>query len=301
MEEKEETFQLNPTNGLTILLDKVFRNVFNPTKDKKIRHVTEDRRRGIKTIVTFESFKGPLNQFDKLVFCVAISEQNAGNDVFTIRRLFKKMGGSHTLTAEMKKYIADSVEKLACTRVEINLTAVNDKFHYTDKQEVIFKNYLLPCIATEVKINGQVTDGAYKILGDPPLFQVAELKKQFTTQPIELLDVQKLHNSELVMKLKFFLLERISAIIGSHKKHKSHIVGKKKDGGNVYKRTTKLQKIITFEDVFEQCELSDADKWQKQDVRNVIKKVLDHFKAENFISDWHFEKKNGAFYSIIFD
>lgn len=299
-EEKKEIVKLNPTKNLTIPLDKVFKNIFNPAKDKPIRRVTENKRRGIKTVVTFETFKGNLGQFDKLVFCAVISEKNAGNNFFTIRRLFQKMGGSHTLTAEMKKAISDSIERLACTRVEINMTDVSKKFHYCDKDEVIFKNYLLPCESVEVKINGQIADGAYKILGNSPLFQNSELKKQFTEQPFELLDVPKLHNSVLVMKLKFFLLERITAIIGSHKKYKPHITGKKKGGGFNYKTVTKLREIITFEDIFEQCELLDADKWQKQDARNIIKKILEHFKEQDFITDWHFEKKNGAFYSIHF-
>lgn len=298
--EPAENVQMKPANELTVLLDKVFKNIFNPTKDKKIRHVIEDKKRGIKTAVVFETFKGNLNQLDKLVFCAAISEQRAGNNIFSIRRLWQRMGGSHTLTAEMKKKIAASIEKLACTRVEINMTDVNAAFHYTKKEKVIFRNYLLPCKAVEVGVNGQLVEGAYQILDDSPLFEVAELKKQFTEQPIELLDVLKLHNSELVLKLKFFLLERTTAIIGSHKKHNAHIVGKKKGGGFIYKRATKLQKIITFEDIFEQCELSDATKWQKQDARKTIEKILEHFKAKNFISEWHFEKKNGAFYSIHF-
>ena len=300
-EEKKENAQLNPTNELTILLDKVFKNVFTPTRDKKIRHVIEDKRKKIKTVVTFETFKGNLNQLDKFVFCAAISEQRAGNNIFSIRRLWQKMGGSHTLTAEMKKSIAASIEKLACTRVEINMTDINDKIHYTKKKDVIFRNYLLPCKAVEIGINGQLVEGAYQILDDSPLFEVAELKGQFTEQSLELLDVLKLHNSELVLKLKFFLLERTTAIIGSHKKHKAHIVGKKKGGGYIYKRATKLQKIITFEDIFDQCELSDATKRQKQQARETITKILEHFKDKNFISEWHFEKKNGAFYSIHFE
>lgn len=299
-EEKMENVRLNPANDLTILLDKVFKNVFNPTKDKKIRHVIEDKKSGIKTVVTFEALKDNLNQFDKLVFCTAISEQLAGNKFFSIRRLWHRMGGGYNLPADMKKKIATSIEKLACTRVEINMTDVNEKFHYTKKKDVVFRNYLLPCKSVEVIVNGQTLEGAYQILDDSPLFEVAELKKQFAAQPIELLDVTKLHNSELVLKLKFFLLERTTAIIGSHKKRKAHIVGKKKGGGYIYKRAKQLHKIITFEDIFEQCELSDADNGKKRDARNTIEKILEHFKAQNFISEWHFEKKNGAFYSIHF-
>ena len=40
--EEEKKLRLNPNSDLTILLDKVFKNVFNPSKNKKIRHVFED-------------------------------------------------------------------------------------------------------------------------------------------------------------------------------------------------------------------------------------------------------------------
>lgn len=300
MDEKS-IVKLNPTNDLTILLDKTFRNIFNPRMKNSERRIIEDKKAKIKTIVKLECFKGNLNQFDKFIFCAAVSEYRAGNEIFSIRRIFQHLGGGHFLTNEMREMISASVEKLACTRAEINMTAINEKFHYCDKAEVIFRNYLLPCKAVEVKIGGQITQGAYRILDDSPLFQVAELKKQFTTQPIALLDVPKLHNSELVLKLKFFLLERITAIIGSHKKHKAHISGKKKDGGFIYKRATKLQKIITFEDIFEQCELSDATKRQQQQARETITHILEHFKTEKLISEWHFEKKNGRFHAVIFD
>ena len=298
----QEIVKLNPAQSLFIPLDKVFKNAFKTTVDKKIRHIIEDKRHGNKIItnVKFECFKGNLNQFDKFIFCAAMSEFRAGNDVFSIRRLWQKMGGSHTLTAEMKNKIAESIEKLRCTLVEINMTDANDEFHYCDKKEVIFKNYLLPCKSVEVKINGQTVDGAFHILDKSPLMEATELKKQFTEQPIELLDVPKLHNSELVLKLKFFLLERITAIIGSHKKHKSHRVGRTKDGKPIYKRAIELRKIITFEDIFEQCDLSDAPVNRKAEYRAVIAKILDHFKAKNYISEWHFEKKNGSFYSLHF-
>ena len=299
--EQNKIAKYNQSNNLTILLDKLFKNVFDPSKNSKNRRVFEGESKTAPcTVITFEFFHGSLNQFDKLVFCVAISEQRAGNNFFTVRRLWHKLGGGHKLTDDIKELISDSLKKLRCTLVNINMTQVNKKFHYTDKAEVTFSNYLLPCKTLEVKINGQLVDGAYQFLDTSPILQVAELKNQFTEQPFELLDVPKLKNTEVTMKLKFYLLERITAILGSHKKHKSHIVGKKKGGGFIFKKSKILRKIITFDDIFHQCELADATKRQKQQARETISKILEHFKAEKFISEWHFEKKNGAFYSIHF-
>ena len=150
------------------------------------------------------------------------------------------------------------------------------------------------------QINGQTVAGAFKILDNSPLWQVSKLKKQFTEQPTELMAVPTLHNTALVLKLKFYLLERITAIIGSHEKHKPHIVGRKRGGEPKYKSAKKLHQIMTFADIFEQCDLSDATGRQRQQARETIAKILDHFKACKLIAEWHFEKEHGAYYSIHF-
>lgn len=301
--DEQNIIKFNPANDVTILLDKVFKNAFNPTKKDATKRIVYEGKKKTEpySTITFENFQGSLNQFDKLVFCAAVSEQKAGNKFFTIRRLWQKLGGSHTLTNEMKELISDSIKKLRCTLVNINMSLVNDKFHYTDRKEIVFSNYLLPCKSIAAKINGQIVDEAFQFLDTSPLFQVAELKRQFTEQPFELLDVPKLHNSELVMKMKFYLLERITAIVGSHKNRKAHITGKKKDGGFIFKRATKLQKIITFEDIFTQCELTDATKRQKQQARETISKILEYFQQQGLIKSWKFVKKDGSFYSIHFE
>lgn len=297
-----QSLQLKPNEKIIIPLDKVFRNVFNPSKTAKVRHIIEDKLSGVKTVITFESFKGSLNQFDKLIFCAAVSEWRAGNEIFTVRRLWQKIGGSHYLNDEMRMQITDSVEKLACTRVTIDMTEINDKLHYSEESSgAVFKNYLLPCILAEKKINGQVVASAFKLLDESPLFTATRIKKQFTEHALELLDMPNLRNTESVLKLKFYLLERVTAIIGSHRKHKAHIVGKTSDGKPRFKRATKLQKIITFEDIFEQCELSGAEKNRKAEYRKVIEKILDHLKDKGLISEWTFTKQGGKFHSINFD
>lgn len=301
MTEKEKV-RFKTTNDLFILLDKEFRNVFNPEKfGKENYNVSKNAARTIANIMHFEGKKCKFNQFDKLVFCAAVSDQLAGNKNFTIRRLWRLMGGGHTLTAAMREAISESIEKLACTRVTIDASAENEKYKYSDKEKVIFKNYLLPCKSIEYELNGEIIDGFYEFTDKSPVFLVAELEKQFTKQPLSLLNVPKLRNSALVMKLKFCLLERITAIVGSQQKHKAHVVGKDSSGKLIFKRAKKLHKIITFDSIFEQCELKDAEEWKKQDARNVMKKILDHFKEKNLITEWTFEKKDGEYYSIHFE
>ena len=236
-----ENAQLDPVDYITVLLDKAFKVIFSAKcKGKTKRHIYEDKQLEIVTRITLELLKGDLNQLDKLVFSAALSEYRAGNKYFSLRMLWHKMGGGNVLTDEVKKMLIESVKRLSCTLVEIDMSEANNAFNYTNKAKLIFRNYLLPCRMIEARINGQTVDGVFQILADPPLLEVAKLKKQFAEKAAELLAVPTLRNTDSVLKLKFYLLERITAIIGSHEKHKPHIVGRNKDGKPKYKSAKKL-------------------------------------------------------------
>ena len=292
MYETALTVQLKPTENFFLPLDKLFRQVFNPAIKVSIRNVVECEKPEILTAysLSVDSF----NQFDKLVFCAAVSEKNAGNEVFTIRRLWRTMGGGHVLPAGMKEKIAESVKRLADSHIEIDMSPINNVHHYTDEREVIFRNSILPCSPTVLKINGQVDENGYLFTGKSPLISVAELKKQITKKPIELLAVPRIHNSATALKIKFYLFERITATLGSLKPHKKHFRGKKKGGGFYFKQAQELNPTILLDALFNQCELSDVNKWQKQDVRKTVAEVMNHFKAAQFIEDWKFEKGTGG-------
>ena len=131
-----------------------------------------------------------------------------------------------------------------------------------------------------------------------PLLDVAKLKGQFVTCDAALLDVPNTKNTELVLKLKGYLLRRVLQIVGSYDNHKKHFRGKSKDGKNIYRKARELEKTILLDTLFAQCGLSDADRGKKRDARSIIEKIMNHFKAEKIISDWHFEKESGKFRAI---
>ena len=304
MNNEEKNIQLQPVNKILVPIDKLSKDVFRASEQATEREIVEIKNKHSEIITTYdlEFLKGNLNQFDRLIFCAACSEYRAGNEVFSIRRLWQKIGGGCNLPAEMEKRISDSVKKLSCTLIKINMTQINNKYHYSDKSELIFENYLLPCKSTTLKINGKLVDKVFKIIDEPPLLEVATLKKQFTYCSLTLLDVPRLKNTEQTLKIKSFLLEQVIQIIGSHKTRGKRFCGRGKDGKPIYKKITEpLPKIILLEKLFAQCDLSDATKRQKQQARETIAKILDHFKSEGKITAWHFEPKHGKFYSIHFE
>ena len=56
---------------------------------------------------------------------------------------------------------------------------------------------------------------------------------------------------------------------------------------------------ITLADIFKHCDLPNANRWQKQDARNIILGVMENLKSETVIKSFEFIKKDGSYYSII--
>ena len=298
--------KFKPTKNLFLPIDKLSREIFDVTikknKDTFTNELVEDKKLQIVTVYYFEPLKGDLTQFDKAIFCAACSEFSAGNEIFTLQRLFHRIGGGHHLTTKMKKLIFESVERLANTRFITDLTQIESRLNKPDKEKnFTFRNYLLPCKAIETHINGKLTDAAFQFLDEPPLMKIAQLKRQFITCDAKLLEIPTARTTEQTTAISSYLLERILSIIGSHQPHKKHFIGKGKDGKSLFKQAKQLPKTILIETVFKQCRITNATDKQKHDARQTIEKVMEHFKTCGVISEWHSEKENAKICRLIFD
>lgn len=302
-----DKLQVYPSKKIVITTDKLKANVFDATNDSTERGILEDKKTQILTsfdIRFSEEFKGKnsITAFDELVFDICISEQFKGNQYTTPSIIHRAMGGSKTkLTPKDKDKILQSVRKLATTYIDFDITEICQKFGYNDGRSYKYSGYLLPCEYITASVNGWTDSAVIHFLRDSPLLDVAKIKNQFRTCDVALLDVPNVRNTEIVLSLKGYLLRRIQKIIGSHEKHTKHIRGKSSDGKFIFQQATKLQKIITLDSVFEQCGLSDADRNRKAEYRKSIEKIMNHFRAKSLISEWQFAKKDGKFYSIVFE
>lgn len=302
-----ENIQLQPTEKLLVPLDKLSKGLFGfselellPTDEENTFTFIETKKPKVETKIFFKPNGGKLQPFDYGVLSLILSEYTAGNEIFTVRRLWQKVGGGHILPAEMEKRFLDSIERLSLTKLGISLTEINRKFRYSDKAEIIIKSCLLPIKSLTVKINGQATT-AFKIIDTPPLLEIAELKRQFAKCDINLLNIPKLKNTERILILKVYLLERIVAAKGSYDKHQAHFIGKTKDGKPIYKRARQQNKIVILDSVFRVCGMDEPTYRQQQQTRETITKILNHFQALGLIKNFDFTTKNGKFYSITFD
>lgn len=287
----KNSIKLVPVNILIIPTDNITRQIFN-TENKKEEFEVEEGD-GLKSKVKFANGANDLNQLDRLVYYAALSEQAAGNNITSTRRLWQKIGGSHFLTPNMRQLISDSVEKLASKRVEINMTDVNEKRRYSGKKELIYRRNILPNESATAKINGQIVTDAILFLKNSPVMDSAQAKKQFTTCDISLLDVPNLRNTEQTLKIKGYLLCRTVESIGSNRADKKHFAGRGKDGKPYYRKNKKLSDKILIEKIIKESGLEETLKWQRQDLHKSISKIMNHFKEKGLIQDWNFEKENG--------
>lgn len=296
--------QIYPTKELVICIDKMKKNICNPLKKSKKRKIIEDKRSKTKTPlkINFSSDVEDVTAYDELILDVCISEQFKGNEYTTPAIIHRALGGSKTkLTTKDKDKILQSVRKLATTFIDFDITDVCKKFGYNDGKEYKYSGAILPCEYVTATINGWTDSAVIHFLRKTPLLDVATFKGQIATCDISLLDVPKIRNTDTILAIKGYLLRRILQIKGSHNPHKKHFCGKNKEGKLNFRTAKKLKKIILFETLFQNCELSDADRFKQRDARTAISKILDHFKEKGVITEWHFVKKDGAYYSIHFD
>ena len=291
--------QLKKCNEVLILLDKLSNCVFN-AEIGNIGAIIENRRLGIETPVKINFPKDDngnnvsIDPFEKLIFSGAVSEIASGNNTVSLSRLFHTIGGGRLDKAlNIKAAIEQSLSKLRCTEITVDITELTEKFkQYAEqldavpnsKGQIILKGALLPSETICAVVNGKITDGAVILLGNPVLIRIAEMKGQITRCNPNLLAVP-VRVTEQTLKLKYYLLEHILKIKGSHDPKRN-------------KRVRKLNTSILLDTIFSQCSLADTSKWQKQDFRKAISCVLDHFVSENFITSYEFIKRDKKFYSI---
>lgn len=307
MSDEEIKIQIYPPREIFLGIDKMKQRIFDATDNNTARDIIEDKKSMTITRLDVwftEEFKAEKNltPLDELVFDCCMTEQAKGNEFTTPAIIHRLMGGSKkNFSFNEKDKILSSVRKLATTFIDFDMTDICKKFGYNDGKGYKYSGYLLPCEYITATVNGQTESATIHFLRNTPLFDVAKMKNQFIICDSKLLEVPNSKSKENVMSLKSCLWRRILQIVGSHKPHKKHFCGRIKGGGINHRTAKKLSTTILLDTVFEQCGLSDATNNRKAEYRNTISKIMEHFKEEGLISEWHFEKENGKFHSVKFE
>jgi hypothetical protein len=225
-----------------------------------------------------------LNEFDRAVLSVCISEWQVGNRYITIpmilRGLIGKVGAStgFRVYKDQRTAILQSIDKLMFTAYDPNMIDAFQKLNYDGdgKIEKVTKSAILPCYRVEKTINGQKTDIIY-FDRESPLFTIASLKKQILSYNVTLLDVPNQNNTPLVITLKNYSMRRIVEI-------KHH----------------KMTPTLTLDDIFSKCRINDDQRKVKEHARESLDKFFAHLQSKGEIKSYEWVKKGNKIHSIKF-
>ena len=229
----------------------------------------------------------PLDEFDRAVLGVLISEYLSGNRYTTInvihRALIGKVGEVAIIPYKNQKdAIVSSVIKLIGTVADFSQAADSlNEMHYRDKDgnEISLRiSNLVSADIIDAKINGQIMENVIFFKANSPLFHIADAKDQVIRYPHALLNVPNQNNTPLVITLKKYVMRRICEI----KLHKN------------------MTPTITFDDIFKRCRLNNADKYKREDARKAIFKLFEYLKAQNFILELEVKKRGNAIHGVTF-
>ena len=246
---------------------------------RKFGDVITPFRIGVNSNADF-TLSEPLDQFDFAVLCACISEWQNKNRYTTPAIIYRAVSGKvGDYDANPSKIqltdILQSVDKLMRTQIGINMTKTCENLKYNGGTAFKVVSAILPCKrVTETTINGRETTVIH-LLEKSPLWEIATKVKnhQVLSCDAELLNVPNQNNTRMNIAVKFYVLRRVLEIL-AHRKQ--------------------MAPIITFDDVFEKCRLTNASRDKKSDARNVILKFVEHLQNEQLIKSFILEKKGAT-------
>lgn len=299
MNEKNSNVQLYPTTQRVELNDKATKILFNLTADSYARMIQNHSVKGviekknhkkhgkIKSTFHIQNENGytqiiELNEFDRAVFGVCISEFLADNKYTTpaiiLRGLTGKVGKSDAETfKDQRSAILQSIDKLAFTAFDPNVIDAFEKLNYDDGSgEKILKAPVLPCKRIQKTVNGQRADVIY-FTDESPLLKIAQIKNQILRYDTALLNVPNKQNTPLIISLKNYVIRRVIET----QKHK-------------------MTSTITLADIFKKARIESKPNVIKLRAREYIDDFLKHLQEKAVIKSFQWTKKGNKFYSVKF-
>lgn len=215
-----------------------------------------------------------LTQYDKQVHDAVCTLWGNGIERFTAEEVYRAMNrisdnrflGNVDLTK-----ITKSLEAAVLRRVKIDATEQLKARKINDIKSAIFEDYFLPLRKIEITNRVGRTAVGWEITSAPAIYSYSEALKQIATIPMSQLDTRKrVKNSETVSRMSDSLITRIEWIKGGSKKAAA---------------------VILYSTLFEECEIdySRLNKTQRQRKRKLVKGILEGFKDNGYIKDFHEE------------
>jgi len=236
--------------------------------------VSNPRRQKIRTSVAMlipEDVKinGKITVFERAVEDAIGTLVDKGITAFTIENIFCILNGdfkSVYVSQKMANRIDQAIAKLARTWCIIDFTEQYNAVHKTNETKMVLAGNIL--LANRVKIehrNGTTSIGWYA-KETPKMYQYSKLINQLYTIPFEIRKIAGLNATETTIAMKQYLITQMARI-------------ERKHGGS-----------ITLETMFNELDLT-PNKVERSRLNKAVIKILDHFKATGFITNYTPEKR----------
>lgn len=246
-----------------------------PDAEAKRRYtVSNPHRPDIKTTVALlipEDVKinGKITVFERAVEDAIGTLFDRGYKAFTIEDIFCILNGEPKgtyVSPKMAERIDQAIVKLARTWCIIDCTEQYNAVHKTNEKSMTIAGNIL--LANRVRIeraNGKISIGWFaKEL--PKMYRYSKLINQLYSVPYDIRKIAGLNATETTLAMKQYLITQMARI-------------ERKHGGS-----------ITLETMFEELDLTPGQTERKRHIKAVIK-ILDHFKATGFITNYTPEKR----------
>lgn len=219
-----------------------------------------------------------LSAFDKSVYNAINSLYEAGQREVTNQMIYRVMKGDSKarITPKRAEEINNSVHR--CAGKVIHIKAGQEitigKYKNIDPEYV---GNLLTIEGKIITLNG-TRCSCYEITTPPMLYRYAKGKGQIGSCPINILNVP-INMTDEVIGIRDYLLEWIMAL----KNPKNGQINNERTYEKIYERF-----------IMDQVDLKD----KKRKIRDQVKKILDHWKDENYITDYEEIKKGRALHKV---
>ena len=152
------------------------------------------------------------DDFDFFVMTVCDNLYDSGNDVVSLTKIYKEMGGDDKATGKQLEPILDSLRKGMSTIVTINDREVQEAWNSNPKGKYReIESPVMPVqLGTERFVaNGKVAEGYVKINGRSPFLRVAAPIKHITTWDKDVLRLYKGRRTKRYYSVLRFLMQQI--------------------------------------------------------------------------------------------
>lgn len=216
-----------------------------------------------------------------LFVCMSLYEK--GYREVTFDMIIRALTGGSQQVSYDRDELREILRKLIFTGIRVDVEPLKKFPKYRERlkalkiEKYVIAGALLPAKFYEASVNGQKA-WVLKMLATSPLRDIAQIKQQLIEIDTGLLAIPGQHDAIRIAVIKQWLLRRIMLSDPSRKKP--------------------LNRSILFETIFEENGFADANKNVKQNIRKLVIKILEHFKASGVMQDFEIVKSGRAYRSI---